>query len=79
MSTYRAPRLSVELTDKQQKMLDEMCDHGERIRLIHSLLDGVIAAYERFGKIAVYVVLAGKADILKTVCSFQEGVDEKEE
>ena len=57
------PRIACEITDYQNKRLKEMLEYGETKKVLSSMIDSLIKAYDKFGKVAVYALITGDLDM----------------
>jgi hypothetical protein len=61
MTTYR-PRLSVEISPAQQKILQQWLDHGMQKRLFNIIIDDVIAMLNEHGREFLAAVMLKKVN-----------------
>jgi len=67
-------RLTIDITPEQYYDLNKIFDYGERKIYFAAVVDATIELYNRVGKIGIYAVISGQAEILSTLAS-NKGVE----
>lgn len=51
------PRLSIEITEEQERRLSEIFEHGDRRKIFIVMIDDFIELYDHFGRTAILMML----------------------
>lgn len=68
------PRLSVEITQEQYDFLSNTLSHGEYKTLFGVIIDTVEKVTRQHGKMAIYAIISGEADFLRTLYKHSERI-----
>lgn len=69
---HSPPRLTIDITPEQYRALNEIFDYGERRTYFDAVITATINIHEELGKMAIYALIAGKADIIKSLAKNKE-------
>jgi hypothetical protein len=67
-------RLVVDITEEQYERLSKIFEHGERKLYFQALIEATINIYDDVGKIALYAMIGGQTDIMRSLTKHQKKV-----
>lgn len=65
-------RLVVDITEKQYNEMSKIFSHGERKLYFQKVIDATIAINKEVGKIALYAMMHGEANIMRSLTAHQK-------
>jgi len=71
MSERYTPRLSIEVTEEQQRKLSELIPWGHKRALFSTVIDGLIGLIEEYGQPMIAVIISGKLTIAELIDLFE--------
>ena len=75
MSSKYTPRLSIEITEEQQKKLLDLIPWGQKKALFSTIIDGVITLIEKYGQPMIAIIVSGRLSVAELIDHFERKKD----